>query len=213
MLAGLGVDAAVTEPQTLDRAVTYDVRPDDLGDVGHVYVSIPNALGIDHHGRTVLALVEASGFVGANGVFEPTKSELGFEGPLKFGGAVGITASAGMSLGTPVAAYENVFFEFRHGIRVGGDKNGPHAAARRRLKPELERRLDLEAPSFQKWFGDVLRVLVLARPLTQAGRTNVLIGLKLKFLYDLFEFGDGGDHRADRLGLTPVWIAASLCHV
>ena len=34
---------------------------------------------------------------------------------------------------------------------------------------DLERRLDLESPSFQQRLGNVLGVLVLARPLAEAG--------------------------------------------
>jgi hypothetical protein len=118
MLATVGVNAALSQPQALDGTVSYDVRLDDLGDVRHLHVSIPDALGIYHYGWTVLALVEASGFVGADGVLQSEKGKMGLESPLEFGRAVGITASTGMSFGTLVAAYENVFCEFSHGIKL-----------------------------------------------------------------------------------------------
>src|SRR5271166_4292518 len=73
--------------------------------------------------------------------------------------------------------------------------------------PKLQSGLDLESPSFQKRLRNVLGVLVLPRPLTQTGGTDVLVGLELELLYDLFELGNGRNNRADRLRLAPVRIA------
>ena len=59
MPARAGVDATLGQAQALDGTVTRYVGLNDLGDGGELYVSVREALGIDHHGRTVLALVEA----------------------------------------------------------------------------------------------------------------------------------------------------------
>ena len=92
-------------------------------------------------------------------------------------------------------------------------RNGPRAAAPSTIALKmLEGRLNLESPGLEQGLRDILRVLVLARPLAQPRRTNVLVRLKLKFLHYLLKFGDGGDNRTDGFGLSPIWIATSLCH-
>src|SRR5271166_2838029 len=78
--------------------------------------------------------------------------------------------------------------------------------------PKLQSGLDLESPSFQKRLRNVLGVLVLSRPFTQTGGTNVLVRLELELLYDLLKLSNSGHYRTDRFRLAPVRIAASLCH-
>src|SRR5215471_16001816 len=80
------------------------------------------------------------------------------------------------------------------------------------LDHALQRGLDLKPPGLQQRLRDVLRVLVAPRPFAQAGRAQVLIGGELILTHDLLELGDGGDNWADRLGLAPVGISASLSH-
>ncbi len=70
---------------------------------------------------------------------------------------------------------------------------------------------DLEAPRFQQRFGDVLRVPVPASPFAEPSGADILIGSELELLDDLLKGSHGGHDRADRLGLTPVWIATTLC--
>ena len=70
----------------------------------------------------MFALVEAARFIGANSVLQSAKGKLGFEGPLEFGGPSRVAASARMSLGTLIAAYEYVFCESCHGGRVEKQK-------------------------------------------------------------------------------------------
>ena len=94
VLVRAGVDATLRQAQALDGTVARNVGLNDLGDVGELYVSVPDALGIDHDGRTVLALVEASGFVSADGGLQPAEGELSLKGPLEIGAVGGIEASA-----------------------------------------------------------------------------------------------------------------------
>ena len=165
VLARGGVDATLGKAQALDGTIACNVRPNDLGDVGELYVSVPDALGIDHHGRTVLALVEASGFVSADGGLQPTEGELSLKGPLEVGGASGIAASARVAARALVAAYEDVFCEFWHADSLVTTKTGRTRRPADDLNVRLERRLDLESPGFEEWLRDILRVLILARPL------------------------------------------------
>jgi hypothetical protein len=78
--------------------------------------------------------------------------------------------------------------------------------------PDLQRRLDLKSPGFQKRLGNILGILVPARPLPEAGGPDVLVWSKLKFLDDLFEGGHSGYHRANWLRLSPIRISTTLCH-
>jgi hypothetical protein len=114
VLAPAGVDATLGQAQALDRTVARNVGLNNLGDVRELYVSIPDTLGIDHHGRTVLALVEASGVVSPDGGLQPAEGELSLKGALEVAGASGIAASARVATRALVAAYEDVFCEFRH---------------------------------------------------------------------------------------------------
>src|SRR6266404_1054688 len=76
----------------------------------------------------------------------------------------------------------------------------------------LEGGLDLESPSLQQRLRNVLGILVPTRPLAQTGGALVLLGLELELLHCLLKGGHNRDHRADRLGLPPVRISATLCH-
>src|SRR6516162_9316956 len=66
MLAAGGIQALFGQAQPLDRSPAYDVRLNDLCDVRFADPAIPDGVGIDHHVRPVLTLVEASGLVRAN---------------------------------------------------------------------------------------------------------------------------------------------------
>src|SRR3954464_5826343 len=78
--------------------------------------------------------------------------------------------------------------------------------------PALQRGLDLESPSLQQWLRNVFRILIAPRPLAETRGALVLLGLELELLHCLFKGGHNGNHRADRLGLPPIGISATLCH-
>jgi hypothetical protein len=96
-----------------------------------------------------------------------------------------------------------------------GKKRSAALVGRRHLLSicKLERRLNLEAPGFQQRLRNILRVLVPPSPLPQSGRTNVLVGGKLELLHNLFERGYRWNNRPNGLGLAPVWISTTLCHI
>src|SRR5579884_4513884 len=76
----------------------------------------------------------------------------------------------------------------------------------------LQRRFDLETPRFQKWFRNILGVLVPAGPFAQAGGTQVLVWRQFVFPNHLFEFSHCRNYRSNRLRLPPIRISASLSH-
>src|SRR5579862_5290348 len=78
--------------------------------------------------------------------------------------------------------------------------------------PWLQGGFDFKTPGFEQGLGDVLGVLVPARPLAQPGRPQILIGGKFIFVHHLLELSDRGSHRSDGLGLAPVGVSASLGH-
>ena len=60
----LRVDAGFSQTEALDWPALDQMLLDDLLDVTHVYVSIPDGLGVDDDDRAVFALIEAAGLVG-----------------------------------------------------------------------------------------------------------------------------------------------------
>src|SRR6476660_5491866 len=76
----------------------------------------------------------------------------------------------------------------------------------------LEARLDLDAPCLEQRLRNVLRVLVAASPLAQAGGALKLVGCQLELLHYLLKFRRRWNNRADRLRLAPVRISTTLCH-
>src|ERR1700722_8656711 len=76
----------------------------------------------------------------------------------------------------------------------------------------LQRGFDLKAPRFEQRFRNILRILIPARPLPQAGGANVLIWRQFVFLDNLFKRSNRRHNRTDWLGFTPVWISAAFCH-
>src|ERR1700733_2043404 len=77
----------------------------------------------------------------------------------------------------------------------------------------LQSGFDLKAPSLEKGFRDILRILVAASPLAQPCGTHVLIGGQFKLFHNLFERSDSRDDRAYWLRLAPVRITTSFCHL
>src|SRR5580704_12691788 len=80
------------------------------------------------------------------------------------------------------------------------------------LRLLLQRGFDFEAPGFEERLGNVFRVLVAAGPLAQTRGAQILVRREFVFAHYLLELGDGGDDRADGLGLAPVGISATLRH-
>jgi hypothetical protein len=114
MLAACGIQAFFGQAQALDRPSAYDVRLNDLFDVGFTNPAIPDGIGIDHHVRPVLALVEAAGLIGTDASLQAMGSQFLLEEFLQASFRQRITASPRMPCRSLVSANKDMFFEFRH---------------------------------------------------------------------------------------------------
>jgi len=67
----LRIEAGIRNDEPLHRTAAGDVGLKDLVDVGCCHSAVPCGFGIYHYGRTMLALIETTGFVGADPAFQP----------------------------------------------------------------------------------------------------------------------------------------------
>ena len=127
-----------------DQQVVEDLAPEDrpVHDAVHVLgpdPAVPDPLRVDHHGRPVLALLQAAGVVGTGQGPEPGRLQLSLERIAERLLAVRVAASPFVPGLTDIPAHEDVMGESRHySIRsdTGGSKSpgtrGPdHARAGR----------------------------------------------------------------------------------
>src|SRR5690349_15228222 len=90
------------------------MRINDLVKVGGAHPAVPHRVRVDNDIGAVLALVEASGLVGAKAVLQPVRLESLFELLLQITLAAGIAASARTRSIALIGADEDMFFKFRH---------------------------------------------------------------------------------------------------
>jgi len=69
--AAFRIDALVSQPQPLYRLPSHQMLFHDSRRVIRTHVAIPDCLGINHHGRSVFALIQAAGFVNSNRISQP----------------------------------------------------------------------------------------------------------------------------------------------
>jgi len=115
MPASGGIETFVGYPQAFDGTVAEDMRLHDFVHVSKPHVTVPGGFGIHHDGRTVFALVQASGLVGAHRGLNSALGQMSLKGTLQFGAPGWIAAAARMSVGTLIGADEDMFLELRHG--------------------------------------------------------------------------------------------------
>src|SRR5690348_7551410 len=96
MFTGIRIQALIADQQAHYRFAADDVRLHNFVDIGRLHVSIPHRLRINHQVRPMLALVQASGLIGAHPPFKPEFSKLLLEQPLQFGLAGRIATSPRM---------------------------------------------------------------------------------------------------------------------
>ena len=114
MLTSCAVQTLVLQHQALNRPPADNVRFDNFIHVGQTDSAIPDRLGIDHEVRSVLALVQAAGLVGAHSALQPALGQFLLEQLLQLCPRGGIATSAWMAWRALVSADENMALEFRH---------------------------------------------------------------------------------------------------
>src|SRR5262249_9055285 len=66
MRAERGVDTFIGQRQSGDRDSVDNVRFNNLFDILSPHSAVPDAFRVNHHGRSVLALIQTTGAVSAN---------------------------------------------------------------------------------------------------------------------------------------------------
>jgi hypothetical protein len=114
VFAEFGVEALVCEAESFDWLIVDNMGIDDFIHLGFGNVAVPDGLGIHDDRRSVLALIEASGLVGADTALESAFGEFLFEELLQSGFSCGVAASAGIRRRALISADEDVLLKFRH---------------------------------------------------------------------------------------------------
>jgi hypothetical protein len=110
----VGVDAGVGKAKALDGTAVEEVFLNDLFGVVGVGETVPDGFGIDDQDGSVLALVEAAGFVDADAVLEAGGLDGILEGAAEFLAVFVAAAGAGGGIVALVEADKNVMFEDWH---------------------------------------------------------------------------------------------------
>ena len=113
MRADWSVEAVVVNDDAVDWLTGDEVLTDDLRHVVNGDAAVPDGFRIDHYGRAMLALVEASGFVYADRGGKACRPHGILEGGVKLTFAVGSAGGPGAPRLTEVGTDEDVAFEFR----------------------------------------------------------------------------------------------------
>ncbi len=108
------VDAIFGQHQALHGFSVHNVGLDNFFHIIELHMPIPDRIGIDHNRRPVFALIETSGHVGANTLFESPQCEFLLEEKLQLGLARRIATSARMSCLALITANENMLLELGH---------------------------------------------------------------------------------------------------
>ena len=108
-----GVQNFVGDHQPLHRLPAQDVRVDNFVNVFGLDASVPDRFRINHHSWAQFALIQATGFIGAD-VFDSALGQLGFEQALQFALAGGIATAARVACFALIHADKNMFGEFGH---------------------------------------------------------------------------------------------------
>ena len=114
MLTIRRIDAFFLQSQPLHRNPTGNVRFNDLGHVVGTNSPVPDLIRINDHVRSVLALVQTTGFVGANCCLQTARRYRVLERALQFGIAGRIAAGSGASWLSPIGTNEDMVLEFSH---------------------------------------------------------------------------------------------------
>jgi hypothetical protein len=112
--AVVGVDAGVGKAEALDGAAVEEVLLNDFFGVVGIGETVPDGFGVDDEDGTVLALIEATGFVDTDAVLEASRFDGILEGAAEFLAVFVAAAGAGGGIVSLVEADKNVMFEDWH---------------------------------------------------------------------------------------------------
>lgn len=110
--------------QPLDQPSVNQMLLNDLLDIARMNVAVPDCLRIDNHDRPVFTLIQTSGLVGADLVFEPGVLDGILEGGLELLASSGKTARTGRGAIPLVGADKKMVFEKRHLCSILSNKEG-----------------------------------------------------------------------------------------
>ena len=113
MWADGGVEAIVGDDEALDGASGDQVLTDDFRHVVDGDAAVPDGFRVDDDGGAVLALVETSSLVGADGAGKAGAADCVLEGGVELAFAVGGAGGAGAAGFAEISADEDVAFKFR----------------------------------------------------------------------------------------------------
>ena len=114
MLTAFGVKARLGQHQARDRHAVDDMRLDDFSDIFQLHVAVPDAFGIHHYVRPMLALIQATSFISSHAAFEPPRGEFLLEAKLQRRLARGIAAPTRIFGRALINADKNVMLELGH---------------------------------------------------------------------------------------------------
>src|SRR5579859_1730278 len=134
MLAGIGVEARIRQPEALDRSAADNMRLDDFVHVSLGDMSVPDRVWVDHKVWPMLALIETPGLVGTHFAFQSALGQFLLKQLLQPRFRLGIAASSRMSRRPLVPANEDVFFELGHQATAGTLSPPPISASHMPLK-------------------------------------------------------------------------------
>lgn len=109
---GLRIDALVREQQTLYRSAVDQVFLHNLRCIFRLHMPVPDRLGINHDGGSVLALVEAAGLVNPNGTSQTGGFRKLLQLCMQFTLSIGGARWPRSALRTHIMANENVVLEW-----------------------------------------------------------------------------------------------------
>jgi hypothetical protein len=100
--------------QTLYDLPSNEMALDDLDDIVHGDLAVPDLFRINDEGDAVLALVEAAGVVGPNALAKASRGQLLLELVSYLHPVFGVATATRMPSSALVGANEDVSFESRH---------------------------------------------------------------------------------------------------
>jgi hypothetical protein len=114
MRATLGVQAGIGQPQALHRTAVQQMLLNDFSHVPGMHKAVPDGVGIDHHDRSVLALVETAQLIRPDLSLQPGVLDGVLERALQLSAALAGAAWTRCAFVAFVGADEDVMLELRH---------------------------------------------------------------------------------------------------